>query len=154
MIHIYFGYGKGKTTAALGLGMRAKGAGKSVSLVQFFKDNKSSELQAVPFDVFEAPDSLPFNPDERYQAWVDAALNYIKSSESDVIILDEFLDVIPKFVSVESALELINKPNSEIVITGHKELEELFNKADYITHMDKLKHPFDSGVKARKGIEY
>ena len=56
MIQIYYGYGKGKTTAAIGAGMRAKGAGMSVLLVQFFKNNKSSELSVLPFDIFKAPD--------------------------------------------------------------------------------------------------
>ena len=153
MIHIYYGYGKGKTSAAIGLGMRAKGAGKSVSLVQFLKDCNSSELKSVPFDIFKAPGSLPFNPDESYKEWVDAACDYIKSCGSDVIILDEFLDVIPSFIDEEKALSLIGK-DCEIVITGHKEIKPLFEKADYITFMDKIKHPYDKGVKARKGIEF
>ena len=154
MIHVYYGFGKGKTSAALGLGMRAKGAGKIVCLVQFLKDNKSSELSQIPFEVFEAPESLPFNPDSSYQPWVDEALRYIKNSKCDVVILDEFLDVIPNFVSIDTALEVINKPDTEIVITGHKEIDEIFKKADYLTHMDKIKHPYDNGIKARKGIEY
>ena len=154
MIQIYYGFGKGKTTAALGLGMRAVGAGKSVALVQFFKDNKSSELKSVPFEIYPSPDKLPFNPGKEYSEWICKAAEFIKSSDDDVIILDEFLDVIPDFISAETALELINKPNSEIIITGHKEVKELFEKADYITHMKKIKHPFDKGIKARKGIEY
>ena len=94
MIQIYFGYGKGKTTSALGQGMRAKGAGKNVLLVQFLKNNKSSELAVLPFDIFKSPENLPFNPGKEYQAWVDSALSYIKNSTCDIIILDEFLDVI------------------------------------------------------------
>ena len=62
MIQIYYGFGKGKTTAAIGQGMRAKGAGNTVTLVQFLKDDKSSELSVLPFDIFNAPDTLPFNP--------------------------------------------------------------------------------------------
>ena len=155
MIQIYYGFGKGKTTAAIGQGMRAKGAGKSVTFVQFLKDNKSSELSVLPFDIFNAPDSLPFNPGKEYQAWVDSAIDYIENSESDIIILDEFLDVVDSFLSVEKALDILNTlADREVVITGHKEIEELFEKADYITFMDKIKHPFDLGVKARKGIEY
>ena len=153
MIHIYYGYGKGKTSSAIGAGMRAKGAGKSVFLVQFLKDNKSSELSVLPFDVFSAPESLPFNPDKSYQPWVDSALNAVENCKNDVIILDEFLDVIPDFVSVQKALELIDT-GREIIITGHKEVKELFEKADYLTFMDKIKHPYDKGVKARKGFEY
>ena len=153
MIHIYYGYGKGKTSSAVGAGMRAKGAGKSVFLVQFLKDNKSSELSVLPFDVFSAPESLPFNPDKSYQPWIDSALNAVENCKNDVIILDEFLDVIPDFVSVQKALELIDT-GREIIITGHKEVKELFEKADYLTFMDKTKHPYDKGVKARKGFEY
>lgn len=155
MIQIYYGFGKGKTTAAIGQGMRAKGAGKSVTFVQFLKDNKSSELSVLPFDIFNAPDSLLFNPGKEYQAWVDSAIDYIENSESDIIILDEFLDVVDSFLSVEKALDILNTlADREVVITGHKEIKELFEKADYITFMDKIKHPFDLGVKARKGIEY
>lgn len=155
MIHINYGYGQGKTTAALGLGMRAYGSGKSVLLVQFLKDNKSSELNALAFDIVKAPDSLPFNPDSSYQPWVDCTLKQIKESDCDIIILDEFLDVIGGFVTETQAAELINSlSDKEILITGHKEIESIFNMADYITYFEKKKHPYDSGVKARKGIEY
>lgn len=155
MIQIYYGFGKGKTTAAIGQGMRAKGAGKSVTFVQFLKDNKSSELSVLPFDIFNAPNSLSFNPGKEYQTWVDNAIDYIINSKSDMIILDEFLDVIDTFVPVDKALDILDTLDGrEIVITGHKEIKKLFEKADYITFMDKIKHPYDLGVKARKGIEY
>ena len=155
MIQIYYGFGKGKTTAAIGQGMRAKGAGNTVTLVQFLKDNKSSELSVLPFDIFNAPDTLPFNPGKEYQAWVDSAIDYIISSKSNMIILDEFLDVIDLFVPADKALGILDMLNGrEIVITGHKKVEKLFEKADYITFMDKKKHPYDMGVKARIGIEY
>ena len=144
MIQIYYGFGKGKTTAAIGQGMRAKGAGNTVT-----------ELSVLPFDIFNAPDTLPFNPGKEYQAWVDSAIDYIISSKSNMIILDEFLDVIDSFVPVDKALGILDMLNGrEIVITGHKKVEKLFEKADYITFMDKIKHPYDMGVKARKGIEY
>ena len=139
MIQIYFGYGKGKTTSALGQGMRAKGAGKNVLLVQFFK----------------SPENLPFNPGKEYQAWVDSALSYIKNSTCDIIILDEFLDVIDTFVSLNDSLDLLNcLKDKEVIITGHKKIDKFFEKADYITHMEKVKHPYDLGIGARKGIEY
>ena len=155
MIQIYYGFGKGKTTAAIGQGMRAKGAGNTVTFVQFLKDNKSSELSVLPFDIFNAPDALPFNPGKGYQAWVDSAIDYILNSKSDMIILDEFLDVIDTFVPLDKALDILDKLDGrEVIITGHKEIKKLFEKADYITFMDKIKHPYDLGIKARKGIEY
>ena len=153
MIQIYYGYGKGKTTAAIGAGMRAKGAGMTASLVQFYKDNKSSELSVLPFDIFEAPDSLPFNPGDEYKEWVNKAVKYIESNDSDMIILDEFLDLIPKFLSADDVINLLRK-NKEYILTGHTRIEPLFDKADYITNFQKEKHPYDKGVKARKGIEY
>lgn len=154
MIQIYYGFGKGKTTSAVGAGMRAKGAGADVLFVQFLKDNKSSELKVLPFDVYPAPDSLPFNPDESYGEWVKNAMNYVANSTCQVIILDEFLDVVDKFVSLEEAVKLVKELKGEVIITGHREIEELFNFADYITFFEKIKHPYDKGVKARKGIEY
>lgn len=155
MMQIYYGYGKGKTTSALGVGLRAVGAGMRVSLVQFFKDNKSSELSVLPFDVFESPEYLPFNPDDSYKKWISCAFEYILNCKSDMIILDEFLDLADDFVSVGEMIEIIKAVScKEIIITGHKKLEEIFDISDYITHMEKIKHPYDNGVLARKGIEF
>lgn len=153
MIHIYYGNGKGKTTAAVGLGMRAYGAGISVAMVQFLKDNKSSELKALPFEVFNAPDSLPFNPDDNYKAWVDSAVSFVKSTPCQLIILDEMLDVIPHFMSLDCALDLLAL-EKEFVITGHNPIDKLIDIADYVSNIEKIKHPYDNGVGARLGIEY
>lgn len=153
MIHIYYGYGKGKTCSAVGAGMRAYGAGNSVSLVRFFKDSKSSELLSVPFDIFKAPNSLPFNPDDSYITWVNDALEYVKSTNAKVVILDEFLDLVPRFLSVNDAKSLLAN-DKEYIITGHDLVDELAEIADYITLFDKKKHPYDKGIKARKGIEF
>ncbi|MGN0523094.1 MAG: cob(I)yrinic acid a,c-diamide adenosyltransferase [Eubacterium sp.] len=153
MIHIYYGNGKGKTTAAVGLGMRAYGAGMSVAMVQFLKNNKSSELKALPFEVFNAPDSLPFNPDDSYKAWVDSAVSFVKSSPCQLIILDEMLDVIPHFMSLDCALDLLAL-EKELVITGHNPIDKLIEIADYVSNIEKIKHPYDNGVGARLGIEY
>ncbi len=154
MIQIYYGDGKGKTTAAIGAGMRATGAGKSVLLIQFLKDNKSSELSVLPFDIFDAPDSLPFNPDDSYIQWVNGAVECVKNSDHDMIILDEFIDIIPRFLSINEAISLLSCGEKEYVITGHRADDELFKIADYITLVSKQKHPFDNGAKARFGIEY
>lgn len=154
MIHIYYGYGKGKTSSAIGAGIRAYGAGMNVLLVQFLKDNKSSELGDSPFDVFNAPDSLPFNPSTtEYQPWVDSAVDYINSSNADFVILDELLDAVPKFISTEKILSIL-KNDREYIITGHIKNDELIKIADYVTHFEKEKHPYDKGVQARKGIEF
>lgn len=155
MIHIYYGFGKGKTTCAIGSGIRAVGAGYKVSLIQFLKDDTSSELNAVDFDIFKSPDHLPFHPDSSYQEWVNRAMDYILHSDSDMIILDEFSDVIGQFVPLDTAMHMLTAfKDKEIIITGHKKIDALNAKADYVTHFEKIKHPFDHGISARKGIEY
>lgn len=153
MIHLYYGFGKGKTSSAIGAGLRAFGAGKRVLFVQFLKDNKSSELKSIPFDIFSAPDSICFNPDNSYKPWVDSAIDYIKKSNADVIILDEFVDIIDKFISINDALELISGSH-EYILTGHKKIDEIYQIADYVTAFNKEKHPYDKGIMAREGFEY
>lgn len=153
MIHYYYGFGKGKTSSAVGAGMRAYGAGMSVLFVQFFKDNKSSERSVLPFEVYLCPESLPFNVGDEYKSFVKKAVEYIKTANSDVIILDEFADLIPRFLSVDE-MKSIFSSDKEYIITGHNYLNELGDIADYVTRFEKIKHPYDSGVPARKGIEF
>lgn len=153
MIHYYYGFGKGKTSSAVGAGMRAYGAGMSVLFVQFFKDDKSSERSVLPFGIYPCPESLPFNVGEEYKAFVEKAVEYIKTVNCDVIILDEFADLIPRFLSVDE-MKSIFSFDKEYIITGHNYLNELGDIADYVTRFEKIKHPYDSGVPARKGIEF
>lgn len=153
MIHYYYGFGKGKTSSAVGAGMRAYGAGMSVLFVQFFKNDKSSERSVLPFEVYPCPESLAFNVGEEYKAFVEKAVEYIKTVNCDVIILDEFADLIPRFLSVDE-MKSIFSFDKEYIITGHNYLNELGDIADYVTRFEKIKHPYDSGVPARKGIEF
>lgn len=153
MIHYYYGFGKGKTSSAVGAGMRAYGAGMSVLFVQFFKDDKSSERSVLPFEIYPCPESLAFNVGEEYKAFVDKAVEYIKTVNCDVIILDEFADLIPRFLSADE-MKSIFSFDKEYIITGHNYLNELGDIADYVTRFEKIKHPYDSGVPARKGIEF
>lgn len=153
MIHYYYGFGKGKTSSAVGAGMRAYGAGMSVLFVQFFKDDKSSERSVLPFEVYPCPESLAFNVGDEYKAFVEKAVEYIKTVNCDVIILDEFADLIPRFLSADE-MKSIFSFDKEYIITGHNYLNELGDIADYVTRFEKIKHPYDSGVPARKGIEF
>lgn len=153
MIHYYYGFGKGKTSSAVGAGMRAYGAGMSVLFVQFFKNDKSSERSVLPFEIYPCPESLPFNVGEDYKAFVEKAVEYIKTVNCDVIILDEFADLIPRFLSADE-MKSIFSFDKEYIITGHNYLNELGDIADYVTRFEKIKHPYDSGVPARKGIEF
>lgn len=153
MIHYYYGFGKGKTSSAVGAGMRAYGAGMSVLFVQFFKNDKSSERSVLPFEIYPCPESLAFNVGEEYKAFVEKAVEYIKTVNCDVIILDEFADLIPRFLSADE-MKSIFSFDKEYIITGHNYLNELGDIADYVTRFEKIKHPYDSGVPARKGIEF
>ncbi len=160
MIHIYYGDGKGKTTAALGLALRACGAGKKVLFISFLKDNSSCERMAQSgIEFYKNPDKLPFpsnmtDKEKRsYSVWMKEALGSAFSSDAEVVVLDEFLDAATFLDSAEmNALPLDD--SREYIITGHIHNEILFDKADYITEMKKIKHPYDKGVKARKGIEF
>lgn len=154
MIHYYYGFGKGKTTSALGAGIRAYGAGLKVLLVQFLKDNKSSELKVLPFEVYSAPEYLGFNPKkEEYMPWIDGAIEHIKSSDADVVLLDEFADLYPNYLKKEDIISVL-EDNKEYIVTGHNKVDFLCDMADYVTLFSKEKHPYDKGVKARYGIEF
>ncbi|MCC8016092.1 MAG: cob(I)yrinic acid a,c-diamide adenosyltransferase [Clostridiales bacterium] len=160
MIHIYYGDGKGKTSAALGLSIRACGAEKKVLFVSFLKDNSSSERTALcDIEFYESPQSVPFlfnmtrQEKDEYSKWVRKAVEDAFSSSADVIVLDEFLDAVSLFDKDEIE-KLDFDSEKEYVITGHIKNDFLFDKADYITNMKKEKYPFDEGISARLGIEF
>lgn len=166
LLHIYYGYGKGKTTAAVGLAYRCGNRGKKVLFTAFLKGRDSGEFFGCgPFETDDFSFSNKFweelNEVEKEFAMADAKKRLMvileKASEYDMIILDEFLDAIilgciEKNFAVKFVLGIYRK--TEVVITGHKEVEELFEIADYITEMKKVKHPFDKGIQGREGIEF
>ncbi len=165
MLHIYTGDAKGKTTAAVGLAIRAAGAGKKVLFFQFLKSDTSSErcilkkidniyvkdiCTAVPF-LCSADDSKIEELKNAYNAFVE----YLESEALlyDVIILDEAVCAVCEgFVDIKSILDI--SENKEVIMTGRGDISAFSDKADYITEMKKVKHPYDKGVLARKGIEY
>jgi cob(I)alamin adenosyltransferase len=170
LLHIYTGDGKGKTTAAIGIAVRARGSGLNVLFVQFFKekiaDSEISMLGAIGIDtqVFDNIKSPLFNPDidRGYLAEEAAkALVSIKSinddKQYDLIVLDEFACLIAEgIITEEEALVFLkSRPYAqEVVITGNGASEGLINYADYVTYMKNVKHPFENKTIARKGIEY
>jgi cob(I)alamin adenosyltransferase len=166
-IQIYTGNGKGKTTAALGLTLRAVGAGKKVFFAQFVKGQIYSEVKALQ-------QYLPSVEVKQYglncfirqaptQADIDSARkgfaevsDIILSGKYDVVVLDEANIAI--FYNLFSANELIEvlkqKPNeTEIIITGRYAVPELIEIADLVTEMREVKHYYNNGVEARVGIE-
>lgn len=169
LIHLYCGDGKGKTTAAVGLAVRASGAGKRVLFTQFFKDGSSSEvlrLRELPgVTTLHARTVKGFyhnmTPEQRGQAAQDYTALFRQvtqaAREADVLILDEIVSACNRGVVPEELVVdfLRSKPQPlEVVLTGRNPSAALMELADYITEMRKLRHPFDRGIAAREGIEF
>lgn len=169
MIHIYFGNGKGKTTAAVGLAIRAAGSGKKVLFVQFFKDGSSSEikeLQKIENITLLYPDTYngryaTMTDDQKEvtkRSYTETLKNAINKAEDfDLIILDESVSAYTYgFIDREDLLSFLeeNRNSKEIVLTGRDPAKELLELSDYATEMKKHRHPFDKGIPAREGIEY
>lgn len=168
IIQVYTGNGKGKTTAAIGLGMRAVGAGLKVYMIQFMKGYPYSEVEALKevknftvkqFGRAEFVDKE--NPAEIDIKYANDALKHakdvIKSGKYDVVILDE-INVAMDFglINEKEVLDLMKeKPeNMELVLTGRYAPQEILKNADLITEMLEIKHPYKSGMKCRKGIDW
>lgn len=170
LVHIYCGDGKGKTTASIGLIIRALGSGMKVVLVQFLKSSKTSELNILSDldgitilrgkkgNVF----SFSMTEEEKKESLkihnqnLSEAIKIVKSNESVLLVLDEIIGAYNKeLVDKDILLSFLdNKPSGvEVVLTGRNPDEGLINRADYISEIKKIKHPYDSGIAARIGIE-
>ena len=164
LLHIYYGDGKGKTTAALGLILRAAGCGKKAAVFRFLKGNGSGELCSLKklgipvISCGECGFAFSMSEDEKQDVRKrhDNMLEKALASDADVIVLDEVLDAFNEGLCDPGLFKKLidTKKNAELILTGHKKNDEIFAYADYITHMAKEKHPFDNGVTARKGIEF
>ena len=168
LIHLYCGDGKGKTTAAVGLAVRAAGAGKQVIFTQFFKDGSSSEVESLKLlgiRTIHAQTVKGFyramNEQQRQQARQDytALFRQVTDAAKDagLLILDEIVSACNRGVVPETLVTdfLRSKPAElEVVLTGRNPSPALMELADYITEMRKLRHPYDRGVAARRGIEF
>lgn len=169
-IHIYCGDGKGKTTCGMGLCTRAAGYGYKVLIYQFMKDNKTSERK-----VLEALDNITFidglesekfsfqmSSEEKaqrkayYETQFRQVTHLAKSENYDVLFLDEIIYTIQAGLFDEVLLldYLCQKPaHLEVILTGQGPSQALIDAADYVSNIQKQKHPFDKGLPARKGIE-
>lgn len=170
LLHYYYGDGKGKTTAALGLALREAGAGGRVLVAQFLKSSPYSELaslQKLSIEVRQTEKVKKFtfqmDEEEKQEARADCAslLAFAeaaaKSGGYDLIVLDEATDaVLAGMIGEKELLAALDgrAPQTEIVVTGHVPTASVTERADYVTEMAKRKHPFDRGVKARRGIEF
>jgi len=166
-IQVYTGNGKGKTTAALGLSLRAVGAGFNVFIAQFVKGMEYSELKSIkqlsPKIILKQYGRDCFiyqNPEEEdfkvARKGFDEVKKIVSSGKFELVILDEInIATHYKLISVEEILELLEtKPeNVEIVLTGRNVDKRIIEKADLVTEMKEIKHYYQKGVHARKGIE-
>ena len=171
LVHVYYGNGKGKTTAAFGLAFRCAGNGFDVIVAQFLKSRATGEVMAAerfpeitvlrghPLKKFtwtmndEEKEELRKNCEELFRNTIALA----SEKAPRLLILDEAVDVCAKsFLPMESMTDFLdNKPESlEIVLTGHSLPDELSVRADYVSNIISVKHPYEQGIKARRGIEY
>ncbi len=170
MLQIYTGNGKGKTTAAIGLAVRAYGAGLRVAVFQFLKNGSSSEisvlrkLSGMTVEACECCNKFVFkmNDEEkaaartRHDEELSYAIELIRSGKVDILIMDELIGAFNmKLVDEEKALLLTElAKNCEIVLTGRDPDERFLKAADYISEIAPVRHPYEQGITARKGIEY
>lgn len=165
-IHVYTGNGKGKTTAALGLAIRAICAGKKVFIGQFIKGMEYSELKSVDYlpnlviEQFGRDCFIYRDPEEEdirlARAGLDRCRNILKEGNYDIVVLDELnIAIYYNLFTVEEAIEIVKEkaPHVEVIITGRYAKEEIIQMADLVTEMKEIKHYYNKGVKARKGIE-
>jgi len=169
LIQIFTGDGKGKTTAALGAVIRAIGSGLRAYIVYFMKGDypygerkilsQLPNVNVATFGSLEFVDPTNIKPEEKEQAKsaLTAAREAMLSGNYDLVVLDEVnLAVAWKLVELGEVVRLINDkpPNVELILTGRQADTKLVQLADLVTECLNIKHPYDKGITARKGIEY
>jgi cob(I)alamin adenosyltransferase len=171
-IIVYTGRGKGKTTAALGIVLRAVGHGQKVGMIQFIKGEwyygelTSSKRLEPEFEMIAAgkgfvgiiDDDHPIEEHQRAaQQAVRLVIEKLVSGSYDVMILDEVNYAVKlNLITVDDVLEVIAaKPDvTTLVLTGNHAHEKVVQAADLVTEMKEIKHPYQKGIRARKGIDY
>ena len=172
LTQVYCGTGKGKTTAAIGLGIRAIGNGMKVIMIQFLKNDDTGECKLLKqlepnFKVFHFEKNRGFTwtlseeEKKELKQEIDMAVKFARkvmdTGECDILILDEILAAVQHgYVSLETLTELVeSRPEAmELVLTGRVLPEALKDKVDYISYIEAVKHPMEKGMEARAGIEY
>ena len=168
-VQVYTGNGKGKTTAAIGLAVRAAGAGLKTFFLQLMKEYPYSEISALKkfkstIDIVQCgtddfvykKEKPPAEEVNKVNACLDEAMQMMKSAEYNIIILDEVLvSIYFGLIQTAKVVEFIEaKPEKvELILTGRYCPEEIIERADLVTEMKEIKHYYAKGVLARKGIE-
>ena len=174
LVIVFTGDGKGKTTAAMGMALRAVGNGMRVRVIQFIKGSwKTGELEAVKafapnFEIVRAGrgftiESLrdPRIPMEEHavaaQAGLEEARRSLASGELDLLVLDELLGAVKAdLITLQQLLELVAQkpPDLHLVITGRDAPVALIERADLVSEMRLVKHPYEQGIAAQRGVEF
>lgn len=171
LMHVYCGDGKGKTTAAAGLALRAAAAGEKVVFAQFMKGGRSGEAEALAqmksVTVLKSDKQFPFYEQMTdlqkeelqniHNAILEEIAEKVESGECGLVVLDEITYPcsfgLIDMEKLQSFLQ-IAKGRAEVVFTGRDPADFLLEQADYITEMKCIRHPFEKGIGAREGIEY
>ena len=172
LVIVYTGGGKGKTTAALGMALRAVGYGHKICMIQFIKGSwhygemDSSKKLAPEFELVAIGKGFvgildDTSPKEDHEKYAEEAIKICKdkilSEKYDLIILDEINYAVNlSLINIKNVVDLIKlKPKKlDLVLTGNHAKEEILKLADLVTEMKEIKHPFQSGIKAKKGIDF
>jgi cob(I)alamin adenosyltransferase len=171
LVHIYTGDGKGKTTASIGLGMRALGRGFKVLMVQFLKGNETGEMFSLKkhepdfffySGIAEKKFTWEMNEGELESCKANQNKNFefakkeLESGKWDMVILDEILAAVNAgMIDLNQLKQLVEErpKHIELIITGRDAPPELIELADYVSEIKEIKHPMTKGVKPRQGIE-
>jgi cob(I)alamin adenosyltransferase len=167
LVQVYTGRGKGKTTAALGLAMRAAGHNLKVAIVHFMKIwdyGEVKSLKKLGIDIFRYGTMELIDPTNPSPADFEEAKRALSKAEAlierggyNILILDEITLAIDfKLIPLKRVLDLLDKKpdNIELVLTGRNCPQELIDRADLVSMIDEIKHPFKKGIEARRGIEF
>ena len=171
LVHIYCGDGKGKTSASVGLAVRAAGRGFQVIIARFLKSDDSGEVEVLktvpgitvlPCEkefgfVFAMDEATKAEAAKYYRELFQKAVATVEETKADLLVMDEILaSMYYNMVPEQEVLEFLKtRPeNLEVVMTGRGPSEAIMEAADYITEMKMVRHPYEKGISARFGIEY
>jgi len=169
LVEVFTGSGKGKTSAALGVVLRAAGQGLRSHIIYFMKgeypygERKVFPLlpnvtyQSFGHEDFVDPNNVKDEERQQARQGLEAARQALAGGDYDLVVLDEInIAVAWKLIGIEEVLQLIeDKPqNVELILTGRHADPRLIERADLVTDMVEIKHPFRKGIKARRGIDY
>ena len=171
LVHVYTGDGKGKTTAAIGLAVRALGAGGRVLFAQFMKGGETGELEVFQklenIHVMRCQKHFPFYSQmtneqkkeqrKQHDKMLCEIVDTVRQHRIDVLVLDEITYPCRwGLIDVEQVKQLLTLAEGkiEVVCTGRDPEDWLLDRADYITNMQAVRHPFEKGIGARAGVEY